>query len=166
MVRTMKKVRFDERDTVLIVTEIEEVICNSLLESYFNQECHEEEDAIAIENELSNELSHFPVLPTINECHEGEDPAAIHLPVFPTIESTAFSYFPNYSNAISGSSNMYLSRWMMSNNDLNDEPPIQPLRQNKASVNDIIKTALSIVDQSQDTLPPGNEYNAIRARAA
>jgi hypothetical protein len=167
MVRTMKKVRFDERVTILNVTAIEEV-SNSLLESNFNHECHEEEeDVVAIESELSNELSHLSVLPTVDECHEEEDPAAIHLPVLPTVESTVFSNFSYYSNAISdGSSNIYRSRWMTSNNEVNDEPPILPLRQGKETVDNIIKSALSVLDQSQDALPPSNDYTSIWARAA
>ena len=164
MVRTMKKVTFDERVTVLNVTAIEKVVITSLLESNLNQECHEEEDAVATERELSNQLSPLSTLPTFDECREEEDPAAMHLPC--TFEPTASSNFPNHSKAISSSSSMYLSRWMESNNDLNDEPPVQPLRQSIEPVNTIIKSALSIVEQPQDALPPRNKCTTIRARAA
>jgi len=169
MVRTMKKVRFDELVTILNVTEVVEQASSSDFEPNFNHECHEEEEeeeevAVTIQNDLSNELSHLSVLPIVGEWQEEEE---IHLRVLPTVELTELNNVSNYSNAFFGSNYDYRSRWMMSNNEMNDEPPILPLRENKQEpMNTIISAALSIVeDWPQATVPPSDDNTAITARA-
>ena len=138
MVPTLKKMRFDERATMLHVTAVEQTR-DSHFESNFYHECNKEEGTAAIKTVLSNELPYY-------------------LSVLPIVK-TAFNNFSNVSNAIAGSKYHCHchSRWMMSNNDTNDVPPILPLRQNEEPTNTIISTALSIVDRP---------YNVTRARAA
>jgi hypothetical protein len=85
------------------------------------------------------------------ECVVEKDPT--YFSAMPTVELTAFN---NVSDHISGSNDNCCSRWVMSNNDLNDIPPNLPLRQNKEPANTFARKAISIVDQPQDALPPSN----------
>jgi hypothetical protein len=137
MVTTMKKVRFNEQVTVLYVPAAEQA-WDSHFDSNINHECHEEEDAAAINIDFSNELPYLSVLPT-------------------AVESTTSINLLNY---------MYCSRWVMSNNKIHDIPPILPFRKSNDPVHTIISSALSIIDRPQDLLPPSKEYIVERARAA
>jgi hypothetical protein len=146
MVKATKKVRFDEQVSVLHMTAAEHA-CDSHFDSNFNHECHEEEEeAAAINDDFPHELPYFSLLPTI--------------------ESTAFINSLNFSNAIAGSKYHRRSRWMMSNSNINDIPPILPFRQSKDSGKTIISSTISILDWPQDALPPSIEYTMEWARAA
>ena len=95
--KATKKVRFEKQVLVQHMT-VAEQGCDSHFDSNFNQECHEvEEDAAAINDNFSTELPYMSVLPT---------------------SSTVFINSLNFTNR---------SRWIMSNSNINDIPPVLPV---------------------------------------
>ena len=135
--KATKKVRFEKQVSVLHMTAAEQG-CDSHFDSNINHECHEveEEDAAAINDAFSTELPYLSVLPT---------------------SSTVFINSLNFTNR---------SRWIMSNTNMNDIPPLIPFRQNRNPANTILNSALSILEWPQDIISPGIEYTVKQARAA